>query len=219
MPTLPPQLGEMMKEVRRARVRISSGASRALQRHTCPGRGAAQAKRGDAPQTRDLHVRRRIRRSRICAAALRAAARAGHDEESATVADEPAADWRQLETFAFGDGPALADELIELVLQGRKRASCWPVSAGSPTHVGKRMVALDGAGRPRAVLETVELTERRFCDVDAAFAFDEGEGDRSLAYWRDAHRTYFTRNGGFAPDMLLCCERFRLVARIDASAS
>jgi uncharacterized protein YhfF len=47
------------------------------------------------------------------------------------------------------------------------------------TEVGKRMVMLDGAGRPRAVLTTIELTLRRFDEVDAAF-FDEGEGDQTL---------------------------------------
>jgi len=77
-------------------------------------------------------------------------------------------------------------------------------------------VMLDGSGIPRAVLETVELTQRRFGEVDAAFAFDEGEGDRTLASWRRAHRNYFGRRGTFAPDMLLWCERFRVVARIDA---
>ena len=77
------------------------------------------------------------------------------------------------------------------------------------------MVMLDGAGDPRAVIETVELAQRRFCDVDAAFAYDEGEGDRSLAYWRSAHQRYFERQGVFAPDMLLYCERFRLVERIE----
>jgi len=50
--------------------------------------------------------------------------------------------------------------------------------------------------------------------VDAAFAHDEGEGDRSLAFWRSAHRAYFTRLGQFAEDMPLCCERFRVVQRI-----
>ena len=47
-------------------------------------------------------------------------------------------------------------------------------------EVGKRMVMLDGAGRPRAVLATIELTLRRFDEVDVAF--DEGEGDRTLVY-------------------------------------
>ncbi len=48
-------------------------------------------------------------------------------------------------------------------------------SEGMSAEVGKRMVMLDGAGRPRAVLTTMELTLRRFDEVDAAFF--EGEGD------------------------------------------
>jgi uncharacterized protein YhfF len=43
-------------------------------------------------------------------------------------------------------------------------------SDGQLTEIGKRMVLLDGTGRPRAVLETVELTLRRFDEVDAEFA-------------------------------------------------
>jgi uncharacterized protein YhfF len=116
-----------------------------------------------------------------------------------------------LESFSFGDSPAMADELAELVLSGLKTATCWAASEGLLTEVGKRMVMLDGSGQPLAVIETVELTQRRFGDVDAAFAFDEGEGDRSLACWRNAHRRYFTRKGQFAEDMLLWCERFRVV--------
>ncbi len=75
---------------------------------------------------------------------------------------------------------------------------------------------VDGAGAPKAILETVELTQRRFDEVDEAFAFDEGEDDRTLRSWRTAHRNYFGRQGTFAPDMLLCCERFQLVARIQS---
>ena len=67
------------------------------------------------------------------------------------------------------------------------------------------------------MLETTELTERRFNEVDTVFAYDEGEGDRSLAFWRQAHRDYFSRRGEFAEDMLLCCERFRLTERIAQS--
>jgi uncharacterized protein YhfF len=125
------------------------------------------------------------------------------------------AGWRGLEQFAFGDGPGLADNLAKLVLAGKKRATCWAESEGLLTHIGKRMVMLDGSGVPSAVLETVELTRRRFSEVDEDFAFDEGEGDRTLAYWRRAHQAYFERRGTFAPDMLLYCERFRLVGRID----
>jgi uncharacterized protein YhfF len=123
-------------------------------------------------------------------------------------------DWRDLERFAFGDTPAIADELAALVLAGVKRATCWAATAGAVTKIGKQMVMTDGAGRPLAVVETVELTRRRFRDVDAGFAYDEGEGDRSLDYWQAAHRRYFGRRGEFAEDMCLYCERFRVVERI-----
>jgi uncharacterized protein YhfF len=119
--------------------------------------------------------------------------------------------WGELEAFGFGDGPEMADELGALVIAGRKTATCWDAADGPITHIGKRMVMLDGAGRGWGVLETVELTQRRFNEVDAAFAYDEGEGERTLASWRADHEQYFTRQGHFAPDMLLYCERFRLV--------
>lgn len=121
------------------------------------------------------------------------------------------ADWSHLETFSFGDSPDLAEKLAQLVIAGPKRATCWAASEGLLTQLGKQMVMLDGAGAPRAIIETIELTQRRYDQVDAAFAYDEGEGDRSLAYWREAHRKYFTRRGQFAPDMMLWCERFRVV--------
>ena len=72
------------------------------------------------------------------------------------------------------------------------------------------MVAKDGAGRPRAVIETVSLYQKRFEDMDLEFALAEGEAD-SLEDWAQDHRAYFTRNGGFASDMMLWCERFRLI--------
>ncbi|HEX4847305.1 MAG TPA: ASCH domain-containing protein [Novosphingobium sp.] len=125
------------------------------------------------------------------------------------------ASWEELESFSFGDNPEMADRLLGFVLAGSKRATCWSVADGQQTHVGKRMVVLDGMGRPRAVIETVELEQRRFCDVDLQFALDEGEGDETLDDWRGGHQAYFERNGGFDPEMMLWCERFALIAAID----
>jgi len=119
-------------------------------------------------------------------------------------------------TFAFGDTPELMDELLALVIAGKKTATCGALrdvtEAGEPMpQVGRRDVVLDGAGKPAAVIETTEVTIRRFDEVGEEFARDEGEGDLSLEYWREGHEAYFARNGGFAPDMELVCERFRLV--------
>jgi uncharacterized protein YhfF len=119
--------------------------------------------------------------------------------------------WEALESFSFGDSPEMADRLLGFVLGGSKRATCWSVADGQQTYLSKQMVVLDGAGKPRAVVETIELKQRRFCDVDLQFALDEGEGDETLEDWRRGHRSYFKRNGGFDPEMMLWCERFRLV--------
>jgi uncharacterized protein YhfF len=119
--------------------------------------------------------------------------------------------WRELEAFSFGDSPALADQLLGLVLEGKKRATCWATSEGlKGALVGMSMVVLDGKRRPSIVLTTNELVQPRFDDVDEQFAYDEGEGDRSLAYWREAHKRYFTRLGLFQPDMMLWRERFNV---------
>lgn len=125
-------------------------------------------------------------------------------------------EYRDAIRFSFGDSPALADELLALAIEGRKTATCGALRdfgpGGEPMpQVGRRDIVLDGQGRPAAVIETIEVIVRRFDEVDESFARDEGEGDGTLAYWRDAHETYFARNGGFAPDMQLVCERFRVV--------
>jgi uncharacterized protein YhfF len=121
------------------------------------------------------------------------------------------AKYASLPRFSFGDSPALADELAALVLTGRKTATCTTPSDPNLSRPGDRWVVLDGAGRPTCVIETVEITMRRYDEVDAAFAYDEGEDDRSLDAWRRAHRNYFTRQGTFGETMMLVCERFRLV--------
>ena len=124
-----------------------------------------------------------------------------------------------LPTTSFGDSPTMADELLGLILAGRKTATCWAAVHGADgAKVGRRYRILDGRSQARAVAQTVELTQRRFDAVDTGFAFDEGEDDRTLASWRAVHEAYFTREGTFAPDMTLWCERFRLVEIIGEGA-
>jgi uncharacterized protein YhfF len=119
--------------------------------------------------------------------------------------------YRSLRSFAFGDSPALANELLDLVIKGVKTATCSTEDEPNVSSPGERWIVLDGDGTPRCVIETTEVSFRRYNEVDAAFAYDEGEGDRSLSYWREAHRRYFVRLGRFSEDMMLMCERFRLV--------
>lgn len=117
--------------------------------------------------------------------------------------------------FSFGDSPALIEELTALVIAGRKTATCAPADKaranGWVMEPGRLSIARHGDGSDAVLLETVEVSFRRFNEVDEAFAYDEGEDDRTLASWRREHGRYFARNGGWSEDMMLYCERFRVV--------
>ena len=118
-----------------------------------------------------------------------------------------------LVSFRFGDGPELSAELIALVRSGAKTGTCSALRDFDEEPmpvVGRRDVALNWDGSPALMIETTEVTQRRFCDVDAEFALAEGE-DETLESWREGHLRYFERNGGWDPEMMLVCERFRLV--------
>lgn len=121
------------------------------------------------------------------------------------------ADVSDLDTTEYGGTPAEADALLALTLDGKKTATCWAARHGELTHVGKQALLCDSAGRGRAIVETVSLELKRFSDVDADWARAEGEGDLSLDNWRRTHRAFFEREGYFAEDMELWCERFRVV--------
>jgi uncharacterized protein YhfF len=123
-------------------------------------------------------------------------------------------------TFAFGDSAEMADELADLVVHGPKRATAGLLADYERDHEplpreGDYAVVVDGRGLPVAVIRTTQVEVKPLREVDAAFAWDEGEGDRSLAWWLDAHRRFFarrcTRLGvAFSDDVLTVLERFEL---------
>lgn len=120
-----------------------------------------------------------------------------------------------LVSFTFGDNEELCNELLSLVRSGSKTATCealrkFSAEGEAMPVVGRRDVALNWDGTPALLLETIEVTQTRFCDVDESFALAEGEND-DLEGWRRDHQAYFERTGGFDPEMILVCERFRLV--------
>ncbi|OKB66462.1 ASCH domain-containing protein [Serratia marcescens] len=116
--------------------------------------------------------------------------------------------------WAFGDGPELADELLQLVLSGDKTATCCSYASYQQDQtpaLGDYSIILDGRGEPACVIRTLTLRLIRYDQVTAKMAAKEGEGDKSLAFWRRGHREFFTREGTFAADMWLVFEEFALV--------
>jgi uncharacterized protein YhfF len=121
----------------------------------------------------------------------------------------------------FGNTPDLASRLGELVRSGVKTATAsllwaWEAEDAPAPRAGDVEIVVDWAGRYLALIETTHARIVPFRDVEAAFAHDEGEGDRSLDHWRRVHWLYFSaecRALGLRPteDMPVVCQRFRLV--------
>ncbi len=118
----------------------------------------------------------------------------------------------------FGNDSKMAKQLAELVLSGKKQATASLMENESDTGdggiVGGYSVVTDFEGNPQCVIVTTEIRRLPFREVDEQFAFDEGEGDRTLEDWRRGHRKFFTeccREGGikFDESMLISCKRFK----------
>ena len=121
----------------------------------------------------------------------------------------------------FGDGTELADELSAQVVLGKKRATkCLLRDA---TENGKRLlrtgdlcVVVDGKNSPRCIVHILSVEVKPLRDVDEDFAWNDGGGDGSLAWWRSAHERYFRRQGareGFTIDdaAVVVLARFEVV--------
>jgi uncharacterized protein YhfF len=123
--------------------------------------------------------------------------------------------------WSFGDNPELADELLKLVLTGKKTGKAMLVielerEGEKIPEVGDYNIVLDGNGKPTAIIRTISVEIKPFNEVEEAFAYSEGENDRTLESWRREHWKYWTRVGqrlGFAmkEDLLVVCENFKLV--------
>ena len=128
---------------------------------------------------------------------------------------------KEYEAWAFGDSKETADELAELVLEGKKTATSsnytlYELENEELPHVGLINIILDGDGNAVAIAETTSVEVVPFDEVTAEHAYLEGEGDRTLRYWRDVHEDFFKREfekieQNFDYKIPVVCERFELV--------
>jgi uncharacterized protein YhfF len=131
------------------------------------------------------------------------------------------ADGQTYTAWQFGYGVEQGDRLLAYVLSGSKRATAgalWTYERGAEAvpEPGDFSIVTDGSGVARCVIRTTSVEIVPFHSVDERFARDEGEGDLSLAHWRDVHWEFFARElsamGRAATlDMPVVCERFEVV--------
>lgn len=118
-------------------------------------------------------------------------------------------------------GSDIPDVLAELTLSGVKTATasaypCYEYEKCELPKEGEHSIILDSKGNAVCVIVTTRVTVVPFLEVTEEHAFREGEGDRSLKYWREVHRKAFTDELAeigeiFSENMLVVCEEFEMV--------
>ena len=135
---------------------------------------------------------------------------------------EVASDEYFASTFADTRLASYHDQLLDLVEEGKKRATAHLAMDFERNNVRRREVGdywliVDSRNAPRFLLRVTEVEAMPFDQVPGRIAAREGEGDSSLEYWRSVHREYFQLQCSewsvdWREDFLTVCESFEVVA-------
>ena len=127
-------------------------------------------------------------------------------------------------SFYFCDNEKDADECAELVVKGIKQAtatSLWWYEKNNEMlpKVGEQYVVTNWNGSAKAVIEIIKMEQIPYKQITDEFAEIEGEGDKSLAYWKRVHEAYYKREiephgDKFDENMILVCEYFKTIYKV-----
>jgi len=125
-----------------------------------------------------------------------------------------------LEHWSFGLTEEMANSLLNLVLEGKKRAtsSSYPGYLAEGEEIpkaGDMSVITDWDGNPRCVIRDTNVCIIPFKEITFDLAGLEGE-DENLESWRTKHEAFFREEGAqcgytFSPDMKVVFEEFEVV--------
>lgn len=124
-------------------------------------------------------------------------------------------------SWYFCNDEKSANELAKLVKSGVKRATTslyylYEIEGESLPKEKDLSIITDWNGVAQCIIETKKVTIIPFKNVSEEFAETEGEGDKSLEYWRRVHIDFFTKELAevgekFSEDMRVVCEEFKVV--------
>lgn len=128
---------------------------------------------------------------------------------------------KKYEAYYYGY-KEIADMILGWLLSGDKRATtglkCLYELDNCPLpQVGDYSVILDSNENPRCITKITKIEIVKFKDISEEYARIEGEGDKSLRYWKEEHKKVFTRECKedfgieFNEEMECVCEYFEVV--------
>lgn len=129
----------------------------------------------------------------------------------------------KINSWHFCDNEIDANECGDLVLAGIKMATSpslwWYQTNNEPLpQVGDLNIVTNWNGEALCVIETTCVSIIPFNEITEEYAELEGEGDKSLAYWKRVHWDYYHRELDGTPynpkeNMPIVCETFKVVYR------
>ncbi|MCY9873715.1 ASCH domain-containing protein [Vibrio barjaei] len=89
-----------------------------------------------------------------------------------------------------------ANQCAKLINEGIKTASCslkagYEIEQEPLPQVGRLSVVLDWEQNPICIVKLTSVEVCPFNQVSEAFAYAEGEGDRTYQWWKQAHLRFF----------------------------
>ena len=124
----------------------------------------------------------------------------------------------EYDAWAFGEA---ADKLAALVKAGIKTATCsaydlYEAEGEDLPLPGDTSVILDSSDEAVCIVRTTRVYVVPFDRVSAEHAFKEGEGDRSLEYWREVHESFLKEElssigRSFDGSTRVVCEEFEVI--------
>ena len=122
-------------------------------------------------------------------------------------------------SFYFCDNEKDANECAELVVKGIKQATAtslwWYNTHKQPLpKSGDLYIITDWNGHAKAIIQTIKIEQVPYREITEKFAATEGEGDKSLRYWKKVHEAYYKREmipygASFSEEMIIVCEYFK----------
>ena len=126
----------------------------------------------------------------------------------------------EYDAWSFGEN---SDLLALLVRDGIKRAtsSCfdlYEIEKEELPNTNTYSIILDSKNQPVCIIKNFKVSVIPFKDVTEDMAFAEGEGNRTLKYWKEQHEAFFKKelkefNKEFSENMKIVFEEFEVVYR------
>lgn len=123
--------------------------------------------------------------------------------------------------WSFGNSEEMANSLAQLVVSEEKTATAslfylYEVENEELPKVGGYNIILDGSENAKCIIKTSKVYVTPFNEVTKEHAFKEGEGDKSLDYWRNGHKKFFKLDlegldKNFDENIMVVCEEFNVV--------